>query len=55
MIPYFGTLSAKQRVQNKNLVLDGLDGHPYILIPYSGTKGIGGTAGKDLTLKLVIE
>ena len=62
MIPYFGMHSAKQTVWNKsvrfgykNFVLASSDGYPYILIPYAGAKGIGGTPGKDLTIRVVTE
>ena len=57
MIPYFGMHSAKQTMRNKsvrfgykNFVLASSDGYPYILIPYAGAKGIGGTPGKDLMI-----
>ena len=62
MIPYFGMHSAKQtmRVKSvrfgyKNFVLAGSDGYPYHIIPYSGANGIGGSPGKDLTLRVVTD
>lgn len=60
MIPYFGMHSAKQtmrikavRFGYKNFVLASADGYPYLIIPYAGAKGIGGTPGKDLTIRVV--
>ena len=62
MIPYFGMHSAKQTMRNKsirfgykNFVLASSDGYPYLLVPYAGAKGIGGTPGKDLTVRVVTE
>ena len=62
MVPYFGMHSAKQtnraksvRFGYKNFVLASADGYPYRLIPYSGAKGVGGTSGKDLTLRVVLD
>ena len=62
MVPYFGMHSAKQTMRNKsarfgykNFVFTSSDGYPYILIPYAGAKGVGGTPGKDLTLRVVTE
>ena len=62
MIPYFGMHSAKQtnraksvRFGYKNFVLSSADGYPYHLIPYCGAKGLGGTPGKDLTLRVVLD
>ena len=57
MIPFVRsakqTISVKSvRFWHKNLVLL-TDGYPYHLIPYCGTKGIGGTPGKDLTFQSV--
>ena len=53
--------SAKQTMSNKgtmfgykNFVLRSSDGCPYHVIPYSGAKGFAGTAGKDLTSRVVI-
>ena len=55
MIPYFGLHSAKQTMRNKsvrfgykNFVIALSDGYPYHLI-------IGGTPGKDLTLRVVLD
>ena len=54
--------SAKQAIRNKsvrfgykNFVFASSDGYPYILIPYTGAKGVGGTPGKVLTLRVVTE
>ena len=62
MIPYFGMHSAKQTMRNKsvrfgykNFALASSDVYSYILIPYAGAKGIRGTPGKDLTIRVVIE
>ena len=59
MTPYFGTHSAKQTMQNKSVwfgyksfVLASSDGCPYHT-PDSGAKGVGGTPGKDLTVRVV--
>ena len=60
MVPYFGMHSAKQTMHNKsvqfgykNFVLTSADGYPYILISYVDAKGIAGTPGKDLTVRVV--
>ena len=62
MMPYFGLHSAKQTMRNKgirfgykNFVLSSSDGYPYIIVPYSGAKGVGGTPGKDLTMRVVLD
>ena len=54
--------SAEQTIQNKsvcfgykNFVLTSSDCYPYMLIPYGGAKGIRGTPGKDLTIRVVTE
>ena len=60
MIPYFGIHCAKQTMRNvsvrfgyKNFVLVSSDGYSYILMPYPGAKGIGGTPGNNLTIRVV--
>ena len=60
MIPYFGMHSAKQIMHNKSVqfvyksfVSASSDEYPYHIIPYSGEKGVGGTPGKDLTVRVV--
>ena len=60
MIPYFGMHSAKQTMRNKSVrfgyksfVLASSDGYPYHIIPYSGARGVTGTPGKDLTVRVV--
>ena len=60
MIPYFGMHSAKQTMRNKSVrfgyksfALASSDGYLYHIIPYSGAKGVGGTPGKDLTVRVV--
>ena len=52
--------SAKQTMCNKSVqfgyksfVLASSDGCLYHIIPYSGAKGVGGTPGKDLTVRVV--
>ena len=60
MIPYFGMHSAKQIMRNKSVqfvyksfVSASSDEYLYHIIPYSGEKGVGGTPGKDLTVRVV--
>ena len=60
MIPYFGTHCAKQTMRNvsvrfgyKNFVLVSSDDYSSILMPYAGAKGIGGTPGNNLTIRVV--
>ena len=54
--------SVRQTMRNKsvrfvykNFVLASSDDYPYILIPHAGAKGIGGTPGKDLMIRMVTE
>ena len=61
MVPYYGMHSAKQTMRNKgirfgykNFVLSSSDGYPYTFIPYGGAKGIAGTPGKDLTMRVIL-
>ena len=50
MVPYTERHSAKQTNREKNVRF----GYPYYIIPYGGAKGVHGTSGKDLTVRVVI-
>ena len=62
MVSFFSMHSTKQTMRNKsirigykNFVLVSSDSYLYLQIPYARVKGIEGTSGKDLTVRVVTE
>lgn len=62
MTPYTGRSSSKQTIRTKSVrfgfktfVLASHDGYPIHLSPYSGSRGIGGQSGENLTIRSVLD